>query len=52
VVLLVLVHDLGELDYLLGDVATGAALCIGCGRQVDSSLLVNLFANEFSMFLF
>jgi hypothetical protein len=28
--LLVLVHDLGELDYLPGDVATVVALCIGC----------------------
>jgi hypothetical protein len=28
--LLVLVHDLRELDYLPGDVATVVALCIGC----------------------
>jgi hypothetical protein len=35
--LLVLVHDLGELDCLVGDVATSAALCIGC--QPTSRLL-------------
>jgi hypothetical protein len=28
--LLVLVHDLGELDYLPGYVSIGVALCIGC----------------------